>query len=65
MRKFRPKKVEKFTFEEWNQRAFVAIINKEMLKKMLTPRQFDKIKNWKGVIVFDSKYFFSVGGELK
>lgn len=58
MQKFKPKKVETYKLSEW-QGAF-ATLPQGLLKRMLSPRQYNKYKKFSGIIVFDKKYAFLV-----
>lgn len=63
MKKYSPKKIEFFEIKDFHNHF--AIIPEQLLKRMLSPRQFKKIHKWNGVIVFDKIYAFAISRFLE
>lgn len=58
MKKFRPKKIELFELEDFH--GSFGMLPQGLLKRMVTPRQYKKLKDHAGIILFDGKYAFLV-----
>lgn len=58
MKKYRPKKIELLELENFG--GVYGLLPQGLLKRMVTPRQYKKLKDHAGIILFDGKYAFLV-----